>query len=101
VLFHQQANRALKHMQEQTNNLRQDMKAERDADVAVRLLETVKDDGLRGRLQAALILRFSGAQLPDADSSGRPLGSTMNPNGAGPSSGAKAARDASDETASK
>jgi hypothetical protein len=65
ALFHQQANRALKHMEEQTNKLRQDMKAEQDATVAIELLEKVSDEELKGRLQAALILRFSGAKLPE------------------------------------
>jgi hypothetical protein len=73
VLFHQQANRALKHMEDQTNKLRQDMKAERDAGTALDLLERVADDRLRGRLQAALILKFSGATLPDTDASGYPV----------------------------
>jgi hypothetical protein len=65
ILFHQQASRALKHMEQQTNKLRQDMKAEQDAAVAVELLDEVSDQELKGRLQAALILRFSGAKLPD------------------------------------
>jgi hypothetical protein len=69
VLFHQQANRALKHMEEQTNKLRQDMKAEQDSAVAVELLDEVADEELKARLQAALILRFSGAKLPDINRS--------------------------------
>jgi hypothetical protein len=81
VLFHQQANRALKHMEDQTNKLRQDMKAESDAGTALELLDKVADDGLRGRLQAALILRFSAAELPDIDASGSPIHTSGHMNG--------------------
>jgi hypothetical protein len=81
VLFHQQANRALKHMEDQTNKLRQDMKSERDAGTALELLDKVTDSGLRGRLQAALILRFSGAELPDTDEFGYPIHMRRSPNG--------------------
>jgi membrane protein implicated in regulation of membrane protease activity len=65
VLFHQLAARALKHMEEQTNKLRQDMKAEHDASAAIDLLGDVADTKLRGWLQAALILQFTGAELPN------------------------------------
>lgn len=64
LLFHNQANRALKHIADQTDLLRSDMKAERDAVVAVELLGKVADPELLARLQAALILRFTGADLP-------------------------------------
>jgi membrane protein implicated in regulation of membrane protease activity len=97
VLFHQQANRALKHMEDQTNKLRQDMKAERDAGTAVELLEKVTDNRLRGRLQAALILRFSGAELPDTDASGNPVFSANGFDGQRPSSEARAKAYADDE----
>jgi hypothetical protein len=81
VLFHQQANRALKHMEDQTNKLRQDMKAERDAGTALDLLGKVADGKLRARLQAALVLRLSGAELPDADESGYSISFHESPNG--------------------
>jgi hypothetical protein len=65
VLFHRQAAHALKHMEEQTNKLRQDMKAERDVDTAVELLNNVTDKNLQSWLQAALILQFTDAELPN------------------------------------
>lgn len=65
VLFHRQAAHALKHMEEQTNNLRQDMKTERDVDTAIELLNQVADKGLQSWLQAALVLQFTDANLPD------------------------------------
>ncbi|MCI3276980.1 TRADD-N-associated membrane domain-containing protein [Streptomyces cylindrosporus] len=65
TLFHRRADMALKHMESQTQSLRQDMKVERDAGQAVQLLGEVKDPLLQARLQAALILKFSGAELPD------------------------------------
>lgn len=86
VLFHQQANRALKHMEDQTNKLRQDMKAERDAGTALDLLERVADDKLRARLQAALVLRLSGAELPDTDEPGYSMNMPESPNGEHPAS---------------
>ncbi|MEU3876017.1 MULTISPECIES: hypothetical protein [Streptomyces] len=64
TLFHRRADRALKHMESQTQLLRQDMKVERDAGEAVRLLGEVDDPALKAQLQAALILKFSAAKLP-------------------------------------
>ncbi|MFI8346422.1 hypothetical protein [Streptomyces sp. NPDC085596] len=64
TLFHRRADQALKHMESQTQSLRQDMKVERDADQAIRLLEEVDDPALKAHLQAALILKFSAADLP-------------------------------------
>lgn len=68
ILFHRRADAALKHLEKQGEKLQQDMKAERDAGQAVRLLEEVDDVALRAHLQAALILKFSAAQLPELDS---------------------------------
>ncbi|MER6206326.1 TRADD-N-associated membrane domain-containing protein [Streptomyces sp. NPDC001642] len=65
TLFHRRADMALKHMESQTQSLRQDMKVERDAGQAVKLLEDVTDPALKARLQAALILKFSAATLPE------------------------------------
>lgn len=66
ILFHRRADAALKHLEKQGEKLQQDMKAERDAGQAVRLLEEVKGT-LKDHLQAALILKFSAAQLPELD----------------------------------
>ncbi|MGW6138101.1 TRADD-N-associated membrane domain-containing protein [Streptomyces sp. NPDC055140] len=66
-LFHRRADLALKHMESQTQSLRQDMKVERDAGEAIRLLGEVADGGLKAHLQAALILKFSSAKLPELD----------------------------------
>ncbi|MFJ3665059.1 hypothetical protein ACIPSE_01245 [Streptomyces sp. NPDC090106] len=65
ALFHRRADLSLRHMQDQSKGLRLDMKAERDAGQAVGLLDSVTEDHLRSHLQAALILKFSGAELPD------------------------------------
>ncbi|MDV9175969.1 hypothetical protein R6V09_38350 [Streptomyces sp. W16] len=65
TLFHKRADAALKHMESQTQSLRQDMKVERDAGQAIKLLENVTDPTLRAHLQAALILKFSAATLPE------------------------------------
>ncbi|MFF7975031.1 hypothetical protein [Streptomyces sp. NPDC007905] len=67
TLFHLRADLALKHMESQTQSLRQDMKVERDAGQAIRLLEDVDDPALKAHLQAALILKFSAAKLPESD----------------------------------
>lgn len=64
-LFHRRADLALKHMESQTQSLRQDMKVERDAGQAIRLLGEVDDPALKAHLQAALILKFSAAKLPE------------------------------------
>ncbi|MGY5534240.1 TRADD-N-associated membrane domain-containing protein [Streptomyces sp. C-3] len=65
TLFHKRADAALRHMESQSRGLREDMKAERDADQAIRLLHEVDEDHLKSHLQAALILKFSGSELPD------------------------------------
>lgn len=65
TLFHKRADAALRHMESQSRGLREDMKAERDTDQALRLLREVNEDHLRSHLQAALILKFSGSELPD------------------------------------
>ena len=65
ALFHRRADLSFRHMQDQSKGLRLDMKAERDAGQAVGLLDAVTEDHLRSHLQAALILKFSGAELPD------------------------------------
>jgi hypothetical protein len=69
VLFHRQAGQALKHMQEQTLSLRSDMRLETDSLQAVKLLDQIHDNQLRDRLRAGLVLRLSGATLPDFSSS--------------------------------
>ncbi|GAA0281866.1 hypothetical protein GCM10010302_19620 [Streptomyces polychromogenes] len=63
-LFHQRADAALRHMTAQTASLRQDRRAEENTRRAIALLEEVADPDLRGRLQAGLIMRLSGAELP-------------------------------------
>ncbi|MBT2478338.1 hypothetical protein J7E94_08705 [Streptomyces sp. ISL-94] len=63
-LFHRRADIALKHMADQTASLREDRLAAESTQQAIGLLEEVADPELRGRLQAALILRLSGAELP-------------------------------------
>ncbi|MFD8072167.1 hypothetical protein ACFV3E_05890 [Streptomyces sp. NPDC059718] len=65
ALFHKRADAALRHMETQSAALRQDMKAERDAGQAVQLLGEVDDPALKAHLQAALILKFSAAKLPE------------------------------------
>ncbi|ARP71518.1 hypothetical protein LK07_19100 [Streptomyces pluripotens] len=65
VLFHRQARGAMDHLASQTKLLRQDMRSERGTRNAMRLVEAVLDQELKGRLQAALILKFTDATLPD------------------------------------
>lgn len=86
TLFHRRADLALKHMESQTQSLRQDMKVERDAGQAVRLLEDVDDPALKAHLQAALILKFSAAKLPELGGVLRPGSALLEPgaNGALP-----------------
>ncbi|MEU3300177.1 hypothetical protein ABZ729_10195 [Streptomyces sp. NPDC006678] len=64
ILFHRRADAALHHLEKQGEKLQQDMKAERDAGHAVRLLEEVSEPTLKAHLQAALVLKFSAAELP-------------------------------------
>ncbi|RZU43898.1 hypothetical protein EV284_1350 [Streptomyces sp. BK022] len=65
VLFHRQARRALEHLEGQTRLLRQDMRSERGVRQAIQLVGEVKDVDLKARLQAALVLQFTEASLPD------------------------------------
>jgi hypothetical protein len=73
-LFRDQSAKALKHMETQAAELRKDVRAQNNANNALKLLNQVTDENLRVRLQAALILQFSGATLPD-------LGTYPVPNG--------------------
>ncbi|MFF0464288.1 TRADD-N-associated membrane domain-containing protein [Streptomyces mexicanus] len=68
VLFHRQARGAMDHLASQTKLLRQDMRSERGTRNAIRLVEEVSDPQLKGQLQAALILKFSDATLPNVPS---------------------------------
>ncbi|MER5774638.1 hypothetical protein ABT144_10135 [Streptomyces sp. NPDC002039] len=63
-LFHRRADIALRHMADQTASLRDDRRAAESMARAVELLEEVADPELRGRLQAGLIMKLSGAELP-------------------------------------
>ncbi|MFE1558269.1 hypothetical protein ACFW6V_25245 [Streptomyces sp. NPDC058734] len=63
-LFHRRADLALRHMAAQTAALREDRRAAESIQQAMGLLEDVGDPELRGRLQAALIMKLSGAELP-------------------------------------
>ncbi|MGW6879836.1 TRADD-N-associated membrane domain-containing protein [Streptomyces goshikiensis] len=63
-LAHRRADAALKHMQGQTESLRQDMQREREVEASIRLLSEVDDLALRSHLQAALVLKLAGAELP-------------------------------------
>ncbi|WP_424213946.1 TRADD-N-associated membrane domain-containing protein [Streptomyces sp. BI20] len=63
-LFHRRADLALRHMSEQAAALREDRRAAESVQLAVDLLTDVRDPELRGRLQAGLILKLSGAELP-------------------------------------
>ncbi|WP_251064187.1 hypothetical protein [Streptomyces sp. ISL-44] len=63
-LFHRRADIALKHMADQTTSLRGDRRAAETTQQAIGLLDEVADPELRGRLQAGLIMKWSGAELP-------------------------------------
>ncbi|MGW0363308.1 TRADD-N-associated membrane domain-containing protein [Streptomyces sp. NPDC002990] len=63
-LFHRRADIALKHMADQTASLRDDRRAAETTQQAIRLLDEVGDPVLRARLQAGLIMKLSGAELP-------------------------------------
>ncbi|MEV7523378.1 hypothetical protein [Streptomyces sp. NPDC091371] len=65
-LFHRRADLALRHMAAQTASLRDDRRAVESMRQAVRLLDAVEDPELRGRIQAGLIMKLSGAELPPA-----------------------------------
>jgi Flp pilus assembly protein TadB len=64
-LVHRRADIALKHMADQTESLRADMRAERSGDQAIELLAQVADPEVRTRLQAGLIMKLSGASMPE------------------------------------
>lgn len=65
TLFHRRADVALRHMESQTTALRQDMKRERDIGQAVELLDTMAGaEPLEAQLRAALILKFTGSEMP-------------------------------------
>ncbi|MFD3871244.1 hypothetical protein [Streptomyces sp. NPDC058623] len=63
-LFHRRADIALRHMAAQTASLREDRRAAESTQQAIGLLEEVADPELRARLQAGLIMKLSGAELP-------------------------------------
>ncbi|MFE7098226.1 TRADD-N-associated membrane domain-containing protein [Streptomyces erythrochromogenes] len=63
-LFHRRADIALQHMADQTAALRDDRRAAETTQQAIGLLDTVDDPELRARLQAGLIMKLSGAELP-------------------------------------
>ncbi|MET9318719.1 hypothetical protein ABZX75_00745 [Streptomyces sp. NPDC003038] len=63
-LFHRRADIALKHMADQTASLRDDRRAAETTQQAIGLLDEVADPVLRARLQAGLIMKLSGAELP-------------------------------------
>ncbi|MBQ0969209.1 hypothetical protein KBY91_15375 [Streptomyces sp. RK23] len=83
TLFHRRADLALKHMESQTESLRQDMKVERDAGQAIRLMEEVEDPALKAHLQAALILKFSAAKLPELGAVLKPADPLVQPSANG------------------
>ncbi|WP_329194931.1 MULTISPECIES: TRADD-N-associated membrane domain-containing protein [unclassified Streptomyces] len=64
-LFHRRADVALRYMAGQTASLRDDRRSAESMAQAVRLLDEVADPELRGRLQAGLIMKLSGAELPE------------------------------------
>ncbi|MET9357991.1 hypothetical protein ABZY14_34320 [Streptomyces sp. NPDC006617] len=63
-LFHRRADIALRHMSEQTESLRDDMRTERSTEQAIMLLADVVDPEVKARLQAGLIMKLAGAELP-------------------------------------
>ncbi|MGW5850630.1 TRADD-N-associated membrane domain-containing protein [Streptomyces sp. NPDC055254] len=63
-LFHRRADIALKHMADQTASLRDDRRAAETTQQAIGLLDDVTDPVLKARLQAGLIMKLSGAELP-------------------------------------
>ncbi|MFD9338611.1 hypothetical protein ACFWBF_30085 [Streptomyces sp. NPDC060028] len=63
-LFHRRADLALGHMADQTASLREDRRAAETMQQAILLLDEVADQGMRARLQAGLIMKLSGAELP-------------------------------------
>lgn len=66
TLMHRQASRALKHMEDQTAGLRADRQADRDQETALDLLAAMPPgDTHKARIQAAIILKLTGATLPE------------------------------------
>ncbi|MFE2165653.1 hypothetical protein ACFXB3_11360 [Streptomyces sp. NPDC059447] len=65
-LFHRRADIALRHMTDQTASLRDDRRAAETMQQAIGLLDAVEDRQLRARIQAGLIMKLSGAELPPA-----------------------------------
>ncbi|MFB6617706.1 hypothetical protein ACIGFK_37435 [Streptomyces sp. NPDC085524] len=65
-LFHRRADIALRHMTDQTASLRDDRRAAETMQQAIGLLDAVEDRELRARIQAGLIMKLSGAELPPA-----------------------------------
>ncbi|MCT2541507.1 TRADD-N-associated membrane domain-containing protein [Streptomyces atratus] len=63
-LFHRRADLALSHMAQQTDSLRDDMRTERSTEQAIMLLASVDDGETRTRLQAGLIMKLAGSDLP-------------------------------------
>nr|WP_241845883.1 hypothetical protein [Streptomyces sp. MJM1172] len=63
-LFHRRADAALRYMADQSALLREDRQAAEAMRRAVELLGEVADPALRARLQAGLIMKLSGAELP-------------------------------------
>ncbi|MCX4693541.1 hypothetical protein [Streptomyces sp. NBC_01408] len=63
-LFHRRADTALRHMAAQTASLRDDRRATETTQQAIALLDEVADPVLRARLQAGLIMKLSGSELP-------------------------------------
>ncbi|MCX4525682.1 MULTISPECIES: hypothetical protein [unclassified Streptomyces] len=63
-LFHRRADLALRYMAEQTALLREDRRATEAMRRAGELLDDIADAGLRARLQAGLIMKLTGAELP-------------------------------------
>src|SRR5690606_20713459 len=69
-LFHRRADIALRHMSEQTDALRDDMRTERSTEQAIMLLADVVDPEIKARLQAGLIMKLAGAHLPSLTDGG-------------------------------
>ncbi|MFE4752420.1 hypothetical protein ACFRIB_19435 [Streptomyces mirabilis] len=67
-LVHRRADIALRHMADQTEALRADMSAERAGDQAIVLLAEVTDPEVKTRLQAGLIMKLAGAEMPEIGS---------------------------------
>ncbi|GGT38201.1 TRADD-N-associated membrane domain-containing protein [Streptomyces purpureus] len=63
-LFHRRADLALSHMAQQTDSLRDDMRTERSTEQAIMLLAAVSDPATKTRLQAGLIMKLAGSDLP-------------------------------------